>query len=105
MLKVPAEVVEKDVADPSPKDDAERCIEDHVVGMAAGHWRAGLLDELQEVPIADEDAGEVCQAIPAQLEEAEVERDWGQMEVGPGNRVLIIHTCQRHALPPGFAAS
>ena len=37
--------------------------------------------------------------------EAEVERDRRQSQVGPGNRVLIIGHWQRHALPPGFAAS
>ena len=43
--------------------------------MAPGHRGAGLRDQLEHVPVAEEDAGEVGEAVPPQLEEAEVERD------------------------------
>ena len=77
--EVIAEIVEQDVAEAAAEDDAERRVEDHVVGMAPRHRRAGLLDQLQQIPIADEDAGEIGEAVPAQLEEAEVERHRRQM--------------------------
>ena len=70
-----AEIVEQDVADPPAEDDAERGVEDEVVGVAACERRAGLLQQLQQVPIADEDAGEVGKAVPPQIERADVERD------------------------------
>ena len=63
-----AEIVEQDVAEPPAEDDPERGVEDQVVGMAAGHRRAGLLEQLQQIPIADEDAGEIGEAVPAQVE-------------------------------------
>src|SRR5204863_9751240 len=78
------QIVEQDVAQAPAEDDAQRRIEDHVIGMPPRHRRAGLLDELQQVPIANEDAGEVGEAVPAQLEEAEVDGDRRQMQVGPG---------------------
>ena len=53
--------------------------------------------QLQQVPIADEDAGQVSEAVPAQLEEAEVERDRIQAEVAPDD---CVRSCLcRQGLP------
>ena len=68
VLEIIGEIVEQDVADAAAEDDPQRGVKDQVVGMAAGHRRAGLLDQLQQVPIADENAGEVGEAVPAQVE-------------------------------------
>ena len=62
-----------------------RGVEDQVVGMAPGHRRAGLVEQLDQVIIAEDDAGDVGEAVPAQLEDAEVERDGVQAKVGPGD--------------------
>ena len=51
--------------------------------MAAGHRASRLPDQLQEVPIADEDAGQVRKAVPPQLEKPEVERDWIEAKIAP----------------------
>src|SRR5678816_4206065 len=74
MLKVVAKVIEQDVADASAEDDPGRGIEDKVVGVPARHRRAGLADQPEQIPIADEDAGEVRKAVPTKLEKAEIER-------------------------------
>ena len=84
-------LVEQDVAEPAAEDDAERRVEDHVVGMAPGHRRAGLGEQLQQIPPAEDDAGEVGEAVPAQLEEAEVERDRIEAEIGrSGSRRVAV---------------
>ena len=82
-----AEIVEQHVAEAAAEDDPERGVEHQVVGMAPGHRRAGLLEQLEQIPIADEDPGEVGEAVPAQLEEAEVERDRRQAKIGQGDRI------------------
>ena len=84
-LEIIGEIVEQHVADAAAEDDPERGVEDEIVGVAPGHRRAGLLQQLQQIPIADENPGEVGEAVPAQLEEAEVERDRRQVKVGPGD--------------------
>jgi hypothetical protein len=83
VLEVVAEVVEQNVADAAAEDDSERRVEHEVVGMAASHRASRLLDQLQQVPIADENAGQVRKAVPPQLEESEVERDRIQAEIAP----------------------
>ena len=80
-----AEIVEQHIAEAAAEDDPERGVEDEVVGMAAGHRRAGLLEQLQQIPIADEDAGEVGEAVPAEVERPDVQRDRRQAEVGKGD--------------------
>ena len=72
--KVMAEIVEQDIAEAAAEDDPERGVEDQVVGVASrpSASRACLISS-QQIPIADEDAGEVGEAVPAQFEEAEVE--------------------------------
>ena len=102
IVEIIAEIVEQDVAEPAAEDDPERGVEDQVVGMAPGHRRAGLLEQFEQIPIADEDAGEVGEAVPAQLEEAEVERDRRQAEVGEGDRVgrLLVIIGVTNGLPP-----
>ena len=59
----------------------ERRVEDHVVGMAPRHRRAGLRDQLQQIPPADQDAGDIGERIPADLEETEVERDRSRPQI------------------------
>jgi hypothetical protein len=51
--------------------------------MPAGHRCAGLFNQLQHVPIANEDACQVREAVPSQLEEAEIERDRIEAEITP----------------------
>src|SRR3546814_6211329 len=75
VLEIEFGPVEEDVAEPAADQDAERRVKDHVVGMAAGHGGAGLFDQLQQIPPAEDDAGEIGKRIPAELEEAEIERD------------------------------
>ena len=70
---------------PAAEDDPKRRVEHQIVGMAPRHRRTGLLQQLEQIPIADENSGEISEAVPAQLEEAEVERDRRQVEVGPGD--------------------
>ncbi len=67
--------VEEHIAEPAAEQDAERGVEYHVVGVAPGHRRAGLGDQLQQIPPADDDAGEIGQRIPSELEETKIERD------------------------------
>src|SRR5207237_1381625 len=49
------EIVEQYVAEAPSEDDPQRGVEDKVVGVTAGERCAWLLDQLQQVPIADED--------------------------------------------------
>src|SRR3546814_18318149 len=70
-------------SEPAADQDAERRVKDHVVGMAAGHGGAGLFDQLQQIPPAEADAGEIGKRIPAELEEAEIERDRIEAEAVP----------------------
>ena len=94
MPEILAEVVEQDIAKPAAEDDPERGIEDQIVGVAAGERRAGLLEQLQQIPIADEDAGEVGEAVPAKVEGPDVERDRRQAEIGKRNEAV---DCRRLA--------
>jgi hypothetical protein len=55
--------------------------------MALGHRRAGLGEQPEQIPPAEDDAGKVGEAVPAQLEEAEVERDRIDVEISPADRV------------------
>ena len=43
--------------------------------MAAGEGRARLLDQLQQVPIANEDARQIGEAVPAKVERTDVQRN------------------------------
>src|SRR3546814_1500115 len=69
MAEVIAEIVEEDIADAPADDDAEHRIEDHVVGVAARHRGAGLRDQLQQIPVTDEDSRQIGKRIPARSEE------------------------------------
>ena len=99
MAEIFAEIVEQDIAEPAAEDDPERGVEDEVVGMAAGHRRAGLLQQLQQIPVADEDAGEVGEAVPAQIERADVQRDRRQAEVGERSERGVSSTGLARASP------
>src|SRR3546814_12821809 len=61
--------------EPPAKDDSEHRIEDHVVGMAPRHGRAGLCDQFEQIPVADENPGEIGKRIPADGEAEDAERD------------------------------
>ena len=75
MLQILAEIVEQHIADAPAQDDSERGVKDEVVGMAAGERRARLLEQLQQIPVADEDAREIGEAVPAKVERPDVQRD------------------------------
>ena len=87
LCEIVERLVEEDVAEPAAEDDAERRVEDHVVGMAPGHRRAGLVEQLQQIPPADEDAGEIGEAVPAQLEPAELEQRPGSRPRSVDSRI------------------
>ena len=90
-------IVEQDVAEASAQDDPERGVEDEVVGMAAGHRRAGLLEQLEQVPPADENPGEIGEPIPADRT-ARCGARSATAQVGKGDEAGV---CQRLArLPP-----
>ena len=90
MPQILGEIVEQDVADAAAEDDPERGVEDQVVGMAAGERRARLLQQLQQVPIADEDAGEVGEAVPPEVERPDVQRHRRKPEVGERDELRVI---------------
>ena len=76
-------IVEQDIGDPAAQNDAERRVEHEIVGMAPRHRRARPVDQLHQVPPADEDAGDVAERIPADLQRPERERHRREVEVGP----------------------
>src|SRR3546814_2271155 len=76
MAEVIAEIVEEDIADAPADDDAEHRIEDHVVGVAARHRGAGLRDQLQQIPVTDEDSRSIGKRIPADGQAEDAERDF-----------------------------
>jgi hypothetical protein len=58
--------------------------------MTTRERRAGLLQQLQQVPIADENAGEVREAVPAQVEGADVQRDRRQAQIRKRNEAGVV---------------
>jgi len=94
VLEILAEIVEQHIADASAEDDTERSVEDEVVGMPAGHWRAGLLQQFEHVPIADENPGEVGEAVPAKVERADVQRDRRQAQIWKRNEAAVVDGLQ-----------
>src|SRR5881275_114204 len=94
MAEIFAEIVEQDIAEPAAEDDSERRVKDEVVGMAPGHRRARLLEQFEQVPIADENAGEVSQAVPAKVEGADVQRDRRQAKVGKRSEACCVDGLQ-----------
>jgi hypothetical protein len=66
--------------------------------MAPGHRRAGLGEQLEQVPPADQDAGKVSEAVPAQLELTQFERDLAELaetQILKADRVACCcHRCQ-----------
>src|SRR3546814_10540529 len=51
------------------------CSSDLIVGVAARHRGAGLRDQPQQIPIADEDAGKIGEGVPADGEAKDAEGD------------------------------
>ena len=87
MLEVEGQIVEQHIAHAPAEDDPERRIEDQVVCMAAGHRRAGLIQQLQQIPIADEDSGEIGEAVPAKLEPADLKN--GRLRPRSGKAIAV----------------
>jgi hypothetical protein len=73
-LEIFARLVEQDVAEAAAEDDAQCGVEDEIVGMAPRHRGAGLLQQLQQIPPAEDDPGEISEAVPAQRERAEMDQ-------------------------------
>src|SRR3546814_7865222 len=67
-------LIEKHISHSPAQNDAKRSIEDHVVCMATRHRRARLLDQLQQIPIADQDARQIGEGIPLDRKKAEIDR-------------------------------
>src|SRR4029079_14383250 len=103
VLEILTEIVKQDVADAAAEDDPERGVEDEVVGMAASEQRARLLEELQQIPIADEDARDIGEAVPAEVERPEMQRDARQPEVRESNELVIVRRSLQ-GLPPKWSA-
>jgi hypothetical protein len=89
-----AEIVEQDVAEPAAEDDPEGGIENQVVGMAAGERRTRLLEQFQQVPVADEDAGQVSEAVPPEVEWPDVQRDRGNAQIGELDEAAVVDGLQ-----------
>ena len=100
MLEVIGEIVEQDVANPAAKDDPERGIEHQVIGMAAGERRAGLGNQLEQIPIADEDSGEIAEAVPAEVENAEMQGHRRHVQVVIIDPDIISGDCGIHNSSP-----
>src|SRR4051794_29222450 len=90
MLQILAEIVEQHIAQATAQNDAQRGIENQIVGMTARKRRTRLLQQLQQIPIADEDAGEVSETVPAEIEGADMQRDRRKTEIGEGSEAGII---------------
>jgi hypothetical protein len=75
LLEIGFEIVEQDIAESAAEDDPEHGIEDHVVGMAPRHRGAGLRDQLQQIPIAEENARQIGERIPADRPAEHAESD------------------------------
>src|SRR3546814_8873221 len=67
-------LIEKHISHSPAQNDAKRSIEDHVVCMATSHRRARLLDQLQQIPIADQDARQIGEEIPFDRKKDEIDR-------------------------------
>src|SRR6476619_6278638 len=94
MAEIFPEIVEEHVAEPAAENDPERGIENEIVGMAAGERRAGLLEQFQQIPVTDEDPGEVSEAVPAKIERTDVKRDRRQAEIGKRYEAVIVDGLQ-----------
>src|SRR3546814_8854645 len=68
-------VVEQHIGQSAAQDDAKRRPGDEIVRVTAGHGRAWRLQQAEQIPPADEYAGDIGEAVPAELQEAEVKRD------------------------------
>ena len=69
-------LVENTVAKPPAENDAKRRVKNEIINMAFGHRRAGLSNELRQIPPAEHDACNITQRVPAQLEPAKIKQNW-----------------------------
>src|SRR3546814_13706351 len=65
----------RSIGQSAAQDDAKRRPGDEIVRVTAGHGRAWRLQQAEQIPPADEYAGDIGEAVPAELQEAEVKRD------------------------------
>ena len=86
VFEIEARLVEEYVAEPAAQDDPERGPEDQILGMALGHRRSGLREQLEHIPIAREDAREIGQAVPAKVERPDRQRHGIEPEPGKVDR-------------------
>jgi hypothetical protein len=89
-----AEIVEEDIAKAPAKDDAERGIENEVVGVPSRERGTGLLQQLQQVPVANENAREIGKAVPAKIEGPDVQCDWREAQIRERNEAAIVDGLQ-----------
>jgi len=102
VLQIFERLVEDHIAEPAAEDDAERGVKGHVVRVPPGHGRAGLADQLEQIPPADDDADQISEAVPAQLEPAPFEQDGMQAQIVELDRVAgCCHRCQ-YGVEQGF---
>jgi hypothetical protein len=67
--------IEHRITQPSAQNDAQRGVEEQVIGMALRQGRARLTNHPQQVCVAQNDARKVCQRVPFDREEPQVQRD------------------------------
>jgi len=77
------EVIEEHRSQPPADDDAEGEIQDQVVDLKLGNRRDAVRPE-PGVPVepAAENAGDIGQAVPAQLDQSEIEKDGVDLRIG-----------------------
>ena len=84
-----ARLVEQNEAEPAAEHDAERDPQQKIVGLAYGHRRLavpqiGPRQEIAPIEPAEQDAGHIGEAVPADGERPDLERD--RIDDGVGDR-------------------
>ena len=87
VLEIVVRLVEQDVAEPAPQDHSQGGIEHQIVGVATGHRGAGRAQHPKQIPPADDDARQICEAVPADRQRADVEGDRVKAEIAVADRV------------------
>src|SRR3546814_14692061 len=65
----------RSIGQSAAQDDAKRRPGDEIVRVTAGHGRAWRLQQAEQIPPAAAYAGDIGEAVPAELQAAEVKRD------------------------------
>jgi hypothetical protein len=84
-LRPQVRFIERRIAQPAAEDHADRAIEEQIVRMALGERGSGGLDLAQGMPIGEDDADKIGQAVPAQGEAPQTDAA-RQTQVKPVNR-------------------